>query len=85
MAALLTILVLLVQYLPLTSADTTVPLIPAAKFEAEPRQGLIRGLVDPNIDKRQTYYYCPAPSYTCEYNYCCTNQNYQCCRGECII
>lgn len=41
-----------------------------------------RGLINPNPSKRQTYYYCPAPGYTCEYYYCCPNVNYRYCRGE---
>ena len=70
------------QYLPLVLADTT--LLPTLKFEAEPRNALIRGLIDREIDKRQ-YSYCPAPMYRCEYSHCCPNTNHPCCRGKSII
>lgn len=78
--------ILLLQYaslVTLTSAQDA-PLIPAVKFAAEPQQedrSVIRGLMNPDLSKRQTYY-CPAPRYTCEYRYCCLNVNYRCCRGE---
>ena len=78
------LLLQLYESLTLISAQDT-PLLPAVKFKAEPREdrpAVIRGLIDPDLSKRQTYYYCPAPSYGCESYYCCPNVNYRCCRGE---
>ena len=75
--------ILLLQYVSLISADTS--LLPAIKFEAvEPRAASILGLIYPNLNKRQTYY-CPAPGYTCDSRGCCLDRTYQCCRGKCSI
>ncbi|KDR74619.1 hypothetical protein GALMADRAFT_227106 [Galerina marginata CBS 339.88] len=78
MPALFTAFVLLLQCTSLISASTT--LRPPIKTVVEPRSAIIRGLID--LDQRQTYYYCPAPAYSCVYNgNCCVNSNYPCCRG----
>ncbi|PPQ89763.1 hypothetical protein CVT25_008047 [Psilocybe cyanescens] len=61
---------LLLLYMAIFSAAAE--LIPAVMSGAEQRSAIIRGLFD--LDKRQGYYYCPAPRYT--YGGCCYPNTY---------